>query len=387
MVFKNTKRENFPSILHGFLTLTEISKIKKDENVKFLLSNNQELTSSLYIRLHNAYLEIEELYDVFTLIMGGKNLPELNKNITEGLKHNRQKPYLSFTSESLETLLLTGEIEMNFGYLDEHKEDITLSSKISKIFHNYDISHQVQATNRLVITEPWTKNPMQEPFLFTSENSSWKNIEWKSEQYNYRERVTRWGGRPTPIWGSGKCITDVDGLTNYFFMAQTVLPDGRIAFIYSDPDALINGDFEKYEESYPLYGKTPFYQRKLNPHISDTYDFVLIEGEPLPNWLKVSEGQQEIISEVAYIPVGTLPSTPAWMCYEDYPEDTSIFLAQFPSAFQEGKTNWELNTAYIWWDGTNSARITWQDIDTTISQIEKLDWITRSRIKQKTLLY
>jgi hypothetical protein len=139
------------------------------------------------------------------------------------------------------------------------------------------------------------------------------------------------------------------------------MPDGRLALVYTDPDGVGAGDFGNYEEEYPMYSKSPYYQRKQLALTDDSYDFVLVEGEPLPEYLALYDGEQEIISEDSYEPVGILPIIPNWSVYEDFPEDINKFLIQFPSEFVNNEPRWDVTISYIWWDGQNDARITWQN--------------------------
>ncbi len=80
----------------------------------------------------------------------------------------------------------------------------------------------------------------------------------------------------------GYSLVHNDSGSQPLLMTQFTLPDGRSAQFYSDPDAVINNDFGNYQDAYDSWYEDSRCQNYPPDNSEETFDVILIEGEPLP---------------------------------------------------------------------------------------------------------
>lgn len=370
-------------IINSFL----IEKTEEIWNERFNKEKTWGKESTLYERLRNAFEILIREYDFHAVILGGITHGDALQQMESCLKETPEKPYITFHGEALKNALDEpfNEIKspyLMFGYIGTSSEKKTknLENVISKVLDTCDIKHFEYATGMLFIDEPWSKK-LKTPVIATRpQDCEWLKLKW-TKVTHWEAKETRWGGYPTPsVWGlNKKLVNKHDTDQEYYFLGQVLLPNNKLAFVYTDPDGVLNGDYGNYEDSYPDYDMTPFYQRyEPTEELEDLYDFVIIEGEPLPKWLKKIKGEQEIISEESYTPASkNIPAIPNWIGYEDFPADINSFVFQFPGSFNNGIPSWDFNAMYIWWDGVNKSRLTWQNIVDPETHAVMLDYEER----------
>lgn len=286
--------------------------------------------------------------------------------ITEYATEQGAEGFIVISEEAILEAVEGQGLRIRFGIPEDFEPTVSSLNKLKKTIITALNQRGVEANDNgdfILIPEVWSKR-LVTPFL-SSIDSEWRKVNWK--KVGPESRVTRVGGLPTPIYGENLYPHYEEGWP-LFFYGQVVLPDGRLAQVYTDPDAVGNGDWGNYEDSYEeMVSDTPHYQRRQPDDLDGVYDLVLIEGEPLPedvSLLPLDPEMREAIlldSEDAYS-ADSFPSEPSWLGYEDTPEDDPHFLFQIPNESHGTEMfSWTWAVAYVFWNGKNHARIIWHN--------------------------
>jgi predicted DNA-binding WGR domain protein len=189
----------------------------------------------------------------------------------------------------------------------------------------------------------------------------WQNMPYAT--VDPLSEMSRFGGYP--FASAIGLHPHIEGEDAILFVAQVKLPDGRLARFYADPDALENGDFGNYEDSFEaMASEDPYYQAVLPEDTESMFDWLLIEGEPLPPHLQLVEIKREDVpvwSEQAFA-APVWPTHPHWVAYADVPADATDFLFQVPLAKPraDGYVDWSEGAVYFFWNEHSHTRVLWQ---------------------------
>lgn len=132
-------------------------------------------------------------------------------------------------------------LRIRFGIPEDFEPTVSSLNKLKKTIIAALNQRGVEANDNgdfILIPEAWSKR-LVTPFL-SSVDSEWRKVNGK--KVDPESRVTRVGGMPTPIYGEN-LYPHYDEDWPLFFYGQVILPDGRLAQIYTDPDAVGNGDW------------------------------------------------------------------------------------------------------------------------------------------------
>jgi len=185
------------------------------------------------------------------------------------------------------------------------------------------------------------------------------------EQTDPRARITRIGGIPTPIFGNKIAVNNEYGCIP-MFVAQVILPDNKLVQVFTDPD-ITNGDWGNYLDAYgETTEENPHFQHKKPESPEDIIDFSIVEGQKLPKYYDLEDGDFEKDGDYSLKAWSPLDSEVKWYSHDDTPPKFEEFLLQVPvsiidNRYTEGEeADLSFGSLYLFKNSKNKTKIIWQ---------------------------